>query len=125
MVTSTTPIASKQPEPPSSSPVLKRKAPAPPSKTGERKTFVIEHNDMCVSNVNRLVGVVVEDTAIGVGGLRFGSWAGQIGRSVANARPPLRRFFGVGLSNVQALSSGDGPAIRCTLRRNTASTMKI
>ena len=27
------------------------------------------------------------------GSLRFNSWAGQIGHSVANGLPPLRRFF--------------------------------
>ena len=31
--------------------------------------------------------------ASGAGGLRFKSWVGQIGRSVANSSPPLQHFF--------------------------------
>ena len=40
-------------------------------------------------------------------GLGFDTRAGQIGHSVANGLPPLRRFFGAVL--LKALSRGDGP----------------
>ena len=46
------------------------------------------------------------DIAIGAEGRGFDSLADQIGHSVANGSPPLRRFFCV----AQVLSRGDGPA---------------
>ena len=45
---------------------------------------------------------MLEDIAIGAGGLWFDSWTGQIGRSVANALPPQRRFFGAVLARCLA-----------------------
>ena len=38
--------------------------------------------------------VVVQDTACGAGGMEFNSWSVQIGQSVVNRSPLLRRFFG-------------------------------
>ena len=39
-------------------------------------------------------GTAVRDIAIGAGGVRFEFRVGQIGHSVVNGSPPLRRFFG-------------------------------
>ena len=64
--------------------------------------------------------------AIGAEGQGFDSQAGQIGTlSVANSSPRLRRFFGAVSPNAHAPSRGDGPVTCYTLRRNTASMMKI
>ena len=65
---------------------------------------------------------MVKDTAIGAGGLRFDSRAGQIVRScqrLATAAMLLQS------SVVQALSRGNGPATHHTLRCDPASIMKI
>ena len=73
----------------------------------------------------RPVSSVGKHIAIGAGGLGFDSWAGQIGRCVATAAPPLTRHRRATAATflrryvVQALSCIDGPAIRYTLRRNT------
>ena len=48
----------------------------------------------------------------------FESRAGQMGRSVANSSPPMRRFFGAVLPG--RLAAGMDPAAHCT-----ASIMKI
>ena len=56
---------------------------------------------------------------IGTKGRRIDSRADQIG--VANSSPSLRRFFGI----AQALSHELEPTTRHTLRRNSASDMKI
>ena len=40
------------------------------------------------------ISSVVKHIAIDSGGLGFGSRAGQIGHSIANGSPLLRRFFG-------------------------------
>ena len=52
-------------------------------------------------------------------GRRCNSRADQVGHDVANATTFPRSCV------AQALSCGDGPAIRCTLLRNTASVMMI
>ena len=57
------------------------------------------------------------------GGVGFDSQVGQIGHSVANGSPPLQRFFEAVLPRRQVAEKG--PATRYTLRRNTASIMKI
>ena len=54
---------------------------------------------------------------------RFDSRTGQIGLSVVNGSLPLRRFFEAVLPRCQVAEIG--PATRYTLRRNTASIMKI
>ena len=46
---------------------------------------------------SRSCSVVIKDIAIDAEGLGFNSQAGQIGHSVANGSPPLRRFFGAAL----------------------------
>ena len=57
----------------------------------------------------------------GRSGVRFPGRSNR--HSVANDSPPLRRFFGAVLPRRQAAEMG--PATRYTLRRNTASIMKI
>ena len=57
----------------------------------------------------------------GRSGVRFPGRSNQ--RSVANGSPPLRRFFGDVYPRRLAVEMG--PATRYTLRRNTASIMKI
>ena len=42
--------------------------------------------------INRPVGRVLKDLAVGAGGLGLDFLAGQTGHSVANASPPLSRF---------------------------------
>ena len=44
--------------------------------------------------------------AIGAGGLGFDSLAGQIGHSVADASPSLRRFFGTEFRRRKAVEMG-------------------
>ena len=56
---------------------------------------------------DRLLDTVVTYFVDGGVGLKFDFWAGQIGHSVANSSPPLRRFFRS--SVVQALSYVDRP----------------
>ena len=68
--------------------------------------LAVRLNIMSLLFVNRPVSSVVNYIAIGAGGLGFDSRADQIGRSIANGSPPLRRFFGI-VSHV--LSCGDGP----------------
>ena len=63
---------------------------------------------------------MVQDLVIGARDLGFDSRASQIGHSVANGSPPLRRFC-VAL----ALSREMIPGTRYSLRRNTASIMTI
>ena len=63
------------------------------------------------------------DIGIGAGGPEFESQAGQIGRSVNNGLPPLRRFFASAWLWCKAAEMGN--ATRYTLGRNTASTMTI
>ena len=70
---------------------------------------------------------MLKDFAIDAEGLGFNSQAGQIGHSVANGSPPMRRFFG---ANAQALTRGVGaPPLAATLRLyiklNETSMMKI
>ena len=72
--------------------------------------------------INWLDSAVVRDLAISEGGLGFDSRAGQIEHSVSYGSPPLRLFFRSCVA--QALSDGDGPT-GLTLRRNTASIMKM
>ena len=67
---------------------------------------------------NRLVSAVVEDIAVGSGGLGFDSRAGQIRLGVASSTF-LRSCV------AQALSCGNEPAAHYTLRRSTASVVKI
>ena len=55
----------------------------------------------------------------------FDSRAGQIGHTVTNSSLPLRRFFGAARPNAQALRRRDGPRHSHTLRRNTASILKM
>ena len=62
------------------------------------------------------------DKSIGAGGLGFDP-RGEIGHSVANGSPPLRRSFGAVLARRYAVHMD--PASRYTLRRNAASIMKI
>ena len=62
------------------------------------------------------VSSMVDHIAICAGGMGFNSQAAQIAHSVDSGSPPLRRFFG---------AAEIGPAFRYTLRRNTASIMKI
>ena len=64
---------------------------------------------------NSPFGVLVKDVAVSSGGLGFDSLAGQIGYSVANRSPPLRRFLGAVLSRCQAAEITF--ATRYTLRR--------
>ena len=60
----------------------------------------------------------------GVGGLKFKSWASQIGHSAANGLPPLQHFFDRSCV-ARAQRRGDGPhQLVYTLWRNTASIMK-
>ena len=67
-------------------------------------------------------GLSCTDIAIGSGGLGFYSRAGQIGHSVANGSPPLRRFFGAALPSSGAAMNS---ATCYTLWRNNASITKI
>ena len=67
--------------------------------------------------------LAVDHIAMGARGLGFDYRAGQIGHSVANGSLPLRRFFGAVLPRRQAVEMC--LATRYTLRRNTASIMKI
>ena len=55
---------------------------------------------------NRHIGVVIKDITISTEGLRFNSWPGQIGPSVASSSPPL-------LPNCVSLAPirGDGPPL--------------
>ena len=69
------------------------------------------------------MGVVVKDIAIGTRGLGFDSRAIQIGHSVANGSPLMRRLFGAVLP--RRLAAEIGLVTRYTLRRNTASIIKI
>ena len=52
---------------------------------------------------NKPVGIVVKDIAVGIGGLRFDSLAGQIAHSVANGWPPLRPVFGILLHDAKPM----------------------
>ena len=54
-------------------------------------------------------------------GVRFPDRSNR--HSVANDSPPLRRFFGA--VSPRRYAAEMGPATRYTLRRNTASIMKI
>ena len=67
----------------------------------------------------------MKDIAIWGVNLGFDFRTDQTGHGVTNGWPPLRHFFGAVLSVAQALSRGDGPGARYTLRRNTVSIMKI
>ena len=53
----------------------------------------------------------------------FDSLSGQIGLSVTNGSPPLRRFLGFVLP--MHLVTEMDPATRYTLRRNSASKVKL
>ena len=62
------------------------------------KRFDGDCNFLCRLNyrsriVVHLLDAMVEDIAVGSGGLRFDSLADQIGHNVANGSPLLRRFF--------------------------------
>ena len=70
-----------------------------------------------------LVGTMVKDIASGAGDHGFDSRVGQIGHSVANDSPLLRRFFGAAFPRRQAAEMS--PVKSYTLRRNIASIMKI
>ena len=65
---------------------------------------------------------VAQGIAIGAGGVGFNSWAGQIGHK--QQRLTTEAMF-LRICVAQALSRGEGPRTRYTLRRNTASIMKI
>ena len=54
-----------------------------------------------------------QNNAICAGGLGFDSRAGQIGHSVANGSPPLRRFFGAVLPRRYAEEIWDPPFVTC------------
>ena len=56
-----------------------------------------------------LFGVVVRDIAINEEDLGCDPRVGQIGHSVANGSPPLRRFFGVRRCAAQTLIRVNGP----------------
>ena len=60
---------------------------------------------------------------IDTGCLGFDFRVGQVGHSVANNLPPLRRFFRAVLPRRLAAEMGHGT--RCTLGRDSASIMKI
>ena len=66
------------------------------------------------------VSPVVKRIDIGVEGQGFDSRTGDIGRSVTEGSPPLRRFLEVLLSKRSAAEMG--PATRSTLWRNITST---
>ena len=68
---------------------------------------------------NRPVSSVTKHITSGAGGQGFDSRAGQIGHSVFLSYTFLRSCI------AQALSHGDAPATRHTLRRKTPSVMKI
>ena len=74
-------------------------------------------------SANRSVSSDVEHVDVSVGGLVFNSRACPIEPSVANGSSPLRRFIVVVLPRHEVVEIG--PATRYTLRRNTASIMKI
>ena len=57
--------------------------------------------------------------------LEFKSWAGQIGRSVANCSPPPRHFFKGAVLPADAMTLKWASTTRYTLRRNTARLIKI
>ena len=63
------------------------------------------------------------DVAIAAGGLRFDYRLDQIGHSVVSCSPLLRHFFGAVLNKRKAAEMV--AAARYTLRRNTASIMKV
>ena len=73
----------------------------------------------------RPVSSGVKNIAIGAGGLRLDSRAGEIRRSVAYGSPPLRRFFGVVPCAAQVLKRGNGPRHSLQFRRDTATIMKM
>ena len=52
--------------------------------------------------------LIAKDIAIVAGGLGFDYGASQIGHTVANGSPPLRRFFGA-VCVAQTLNRGDRP----------------
>ena len=60
---------------------------------------------------------------VGAESLEFDSRAGQIGHSVANCSPSLRRFFEAKLPRRDAAEIGS--ATLYLLRRDTAGIMKI
>ena len=69
--------------------------------------------------LNRPVGVVVKDSAIGAVCLEFDSCADKIVHNVATAAIFLRSCA------AKALSCGDGPATRYPFRRHAASIITI
>ena len=77
--------------------------------THQKKQVLIEDSSIWVRTIrNWSVDVALKTPPNGPGGVRFDSWADRIGYSV-----------------VQALSRGEELATRNSLRRNTASVMKI
>ena len=65
----------------------------------------------------RPISATVKDIALCAQGSGFVCRSGRIGRSVANASPPLRRFFGAVL--FRRLAAAMDPVTYYTLRRNT------
>ena len=61
--------------------------------------FYCFHRQFFVSKVFVLISSVVNDVVIGAGSSKHNPWVGQIGHSVANGSPPLRRFFGAVFKN--------------------------
>ena len=74
--------------------------------------------------LNRPVGVVVKDIATGAQGLGFDSRVDQVGHSWQSPTARHRCDTSSELC-CQTLSRGDEPASPYTLRRETASIMKI
>ena len=73
--------------------------------------------------IRRPDSTVVKHISIGAVGLWFNYRSGQFGHSVFNGSPPLRRFFRAVLPRREVAKMG--PTARHTLRRTTASIMKI
>ena len=69
------------------------------------------------------VSAVAKHIAIGEEGMGFNFHARQIGHSVVNSSPPMRRFFGAASSRRQVMEID--LATRYTLRCNNATIMKI
>ena len=67
---------------------------------------------------------VVKYITVGLGGVEFDSRAVQIGPNVANDLPQRRRFFEVVLA-IHEVAEIRAPPHHHTLRRNTASVIRI
>ena len=83
--------------------------------------FFIAIYEVC----NLPVSSVVDLIAIGEGGMGFDSRVGQIGHSAPTTRHRCDVSLSLTRCVAQALTRGDGPATRYTLRCNATSIMKI